>query len=330
MFFSGILMRDGRVLWQEDLDEHVDLIKYYGVGDILPTEIKTFEPFIIFPKDGNVFNKDMDNWIFSIVNEFAYAKISSTLLPLIDIKRIPNELPEWVTEDMVQECFSAFKSVLNRRVITSGCLEIDDGRWFIGGNTIVRSIGGKAMVERLAGKANVWHIGNQATVRVIEGDVTVWSTRGNCSIGTIKDNVHILTIGDKTKVWEIKGGCVDNIGDSAEIGCISGKETKVRSIGDKVKVRLLRDGCTVDYVGGIAEIDEVLQGATIHTLRNKAVVRKLGGFAGIEFMEQQCTVMEAYIGCRIGVVRDRAVVRHLEDKKSVWQVGESKIEVKKP
>jgi hypothetical protein len=330
MFFSGLLTTDGRVLYQESLDEHLDLVKYFKVSDVCSPELKTFEPFVIFPKDGDVFNKERDNWVFSIVNEFAYAKLSSVVLKsMVDVKRILNDdMPKWITDGMVADCFKAFQSVLNRRVVTSGNLGlIDDGRWFIGGTTNVTSIGGKAVVELLAGKATVWHIEHAAQVKKIEGDVTVWSMRGNCSIGTIKDNVRVLTIGDKTRVWEIKGGSVDNIGDCAEIGCIRGCSTKIRSIGDKAKVKAISEGCNVDYVGGVSRIDELLNYAVIHTLRNKAVVGKAGHTSGIEFIEQQSTVEEAYPGARIGLVKDRAVVHYLGACKSVWQVGESKVKL---
>jgi hypothetical protein len=117
-FFSGILTKDGKTLYDLDIDDHRILMEKFVICDKKPLELRTWIKFEITPKDGNVFNKKKSNWIFKVDEE----------------RKI-----EWVSDRMIRNAYAALKTVLEKRVLDKGTHTINEGRWFFGGSSTVEA-----------------------------------------------------------------------------------------------------------------------------------------------------------------------------------------------
>jgi hypothetical protein len=118
-------------LYDLDNDSHEDLIKKAGLKDT--TDNPDFVRVEMVPKDGNVFNHDMKNWVLKIDQDFR---------------------PEWFSEKFAEaEMRKAVKVLWEERfVINREVKEVKTGRWFVGkGGTVQEVWDGGTVQEVLDG-----------------------------------------------------------------------------------------------------------------------------------------------------------------------------------
>ena len=87
-FFSAIITKDD-IIYDPQTDAHEDLIEKAGLDDT--TSKPDFVRVEMNPKDGDIFNHDMDNWKFKIDQDL---------------------LPDWWTEDFIQSAEERAKQAL--------------------------------------------------------------------------------------------------------------------------------------------------------------------------------------------------------------------------
>ena len=58
-FFSAVVIKD-KVLFDMDIDSHEDILVKFGLKDNSP--FPNFVRVEVTPKDGDLFNHDLDNW----------------------------------------------------------------------------------------------------------------------------------------------------------------------------------------------------------------------------------------------------------------------------
>ena len=84
-FFSAIMTRDG-LLYNVNTNAHEDIVEEYGLDDT--GFVPTFVRCMLFPKDKNVFNHNLDNWKF---------------LPSAYSEEYPSWFNASVTEDLMKD-----------------------------------------------------------------------------------------------------------------------------------------------------------------------------------------------------------------------------------
>ena len=173
-FFSGILMKDGRVLYDLDIDDHSKLIEKLGLKDDKLQGLRSWIKFEITPKDSSVFNKRKSNWVFKVDEE---SKI------------------EWVSDRMIKNAYAALQTVLKKRVITEGGITIKDGRWYVGGQTKAEAYDSSTVMAH--GSSTVEAYGSSI---VKAYDSSIVKAHGSSTVEAYGSSIVIIEAGFKGKV----------------------------------------------------------------------------------------------------------------------------------
>ena len=111
-FFSCIVTKEGKVVWDVEKDSHDDLLIMAGIADKTADPDKMrFARVEITPPNGDVFEKDIKKWTL---------KVDQTITP------------HWFTEHTEKLCFGALKECLAEVIIdgeTLPLLEKRNGLW---------------------------------------------------------------------------------------------------------------------------------------------------------------------------------------------------------
>jgi hypothetical protein len=180
-FFSGIITKK-ETIFDFDFDSHEKLIEKAGLKDT--TNSPDFVRVELLPKDGNIFNHDLDNWILKIDQDFK---------------------PKWFSDKFAEEEMKkAIKQVWNERFIIKGKIDkINKGRWFIGGSAQVKNIYGSAQVENIYDSAQVENIYDSAQVKNIYDSAQVKYIYGSAQVKYIYDSAQVKNIYDSAQVKKI-------------------------------------------------------------------------------------------------------------------------------
>jgi hypothetical protein len=123
-YFSAVKTEE-KLLWLMDSMSHEEIINHYGLND--KTDSPDFVRLELLPRDGNIFNHNLDNW---------------------ELKVDQDLLPPWWDDDMkkvaTHEMKDAVKYHWKERFILDGMKidKISDGVWYMGGGTISAVCGG--------------------------------------------------------------------------------------------------------------------------------------------------------------------------------------------
>ena len=162
---SGLITKE-KTYYDLDSDSHEDLIKKAGVVD--DGNSPDFVRVEMIPKDGNIFNHDIKNWVLKVDQDFR---------------------PKWFSEKFAEaEMKKAIKELWAERFVLGRTIkEIKNGRWFVGnGGTVQKVLGGT--VQKVLG----------GTVQEVWGGGTVQEVLG----GTVQEVL------DGGTVQEVLGGTV--------------------------------------------------------------------------------------------------------------------------
>jgi hypothetical protein len=179
---SGIVLKD-RVFCPLDYDSHEEMLKELKLDD--KTDKPDFVRVEIVPKDGNIFNHDLKNWVLKVDQDYK---------------------PEWFSEKFAEEEMKgALEVFFKERFITSGKIgEINQGRWFLGGSAQVKNICGSAQVKNICGSAQVENIYDSAQVKYIYDSAQVKYICGSAQVKYIYGRSVCCFTGDKAKWKTIK------------------------------------------------------------------------------------------------------------------------------
>ncbi len=147
---SGIVLKNS-VYCPLDTDSHEEMLKELKLNDT--TDKPDFVRVEIVPKDGNIFNHTLDNWVLRVDQDFKPDWFSERFA-LVEMQK---ELQVWWKE----------------RFCLGKMDRIEKGRWFLGGSAQVKNIYGSAQVKNICGSAQVEYIYGSAQVKNICGSAQV-------------------------------------------------------------------------------------------------------------------------------------------------------------
>ena len=230
---SGIVLKD-KVFMPMDYDSHEEMIKELGLKD--NTKNPDFVRVEITPKDGNIFNHDLENWELQVDQDFK---------------------PDWFSKKFAEvEMKKELKNWWKERFIISGKIDkIDKGRWFLGGSTQVKNICGSTQVKNICGSAQVKNICGSAQVENICDSAQVKYIYGSAQVKNICGSAQVKYIYDSAQVKNIYGSAqVENIYDSAQVKNICGRALCAFT-GDKATYKTIKEnGVAILYYKDNPEI----------------------------------------------------------------------------
>ena len=234
-FKSFIVTKSGKVLFSDE-DSHEAIIrkfadKYDLRDETTDPERLLFARVEITPPNGDVFEKDINNWNFVIDQSI---------------------IPTWWSDDNKRECLATLEKYLSEVIIDEQEIDVieDKSGLYIRNSKIGKII--NANVDRIGGSAKVDYIGGSAKVDYIGGSAKVDYICDSAIVARISDSANVARISDSAKVEYIgDSAIVDYIGDYAKVEYI-GDYAKVEYIGDSAIVARISDSANVDRIGGSA------------------------------------------------------------------------------
>ncbi len=195
---SGIVLKNS-VYCPLDTDSHEEMLKELKLNDT--TDKPDFVRVEIVPKDGNIFNHTLDNWVLRVDQDFKPDWFSERFA-LVEMQK---ELQVWWKE----------------RFCLGKMDRIEKGRWFLGGSAQVKNIYGSAQVKNICGSAQVEYIYGSAQVEYIYGSAQVENICGSAQVENICGSAQVENIYGSAQVEYIKG---------RSVCCFTGEKAKYKTI----------------------------------------------------------------------------------------------------
>ena len=159
-FFSGVVVRNGDVLSHPMLDNHHDIVRYFGLPDTMVNH-RHFAKVELHPKDW----LDVSTWEF-VVDE-------------------PTK-PDWL-EDIQPSVEDTMRRIAKKMILTEKTkipTMILDGCWIIGGSAVVKDVRGGRII-RVQDSAQISDVMGSARISGVMGSVQISGVRGSAQISDV-------------------------------------------------------------------------------------------------------------------------------------------------
>jgi len=173
-FFSGILKKDGKTLWDKNFDNHETLITKHKLTD--SEDSKKWLRYEVTPIDNDIFNHDKKNWKI-IIDE--------------------NNISIWYERQKVffdKKIMDSFKQCCKELFIidkTEHFEQLMDGRFFVK-NSTVKALGNSTVKARGNSTVDAW---DNSTVDA--SDNSTVTALGNSTVDA-SDNSTVTALGNST------------------------------------------------------------------------------------------------------------------------------------
>ena len=213
-FLSGIVLKNGDLLWNPYTDSHEDLVVINNLRD----------------KRGD---------------EFARVEFSPPDLSQMDkpdtykLKLDQERTPDWWTAKLAEKISDNMRGIVRRMIISGDATMLCGGAYILTSGAKISTIKharllvimGSAQVDYISGSAQVTNISGSAKVGNISGSAKVDYISGSAQVTNIYGSAQVDYISGSAKVDYISGSAkVGNISDSAKVDYISGS---AKIINDK-------------------------------------------------------------------------------------------------
>ena len=204
-FLSGIVLKNGDLLWNPYTDSHEDLVVINNLRD----------------KRGD---------------EFARVEFSPPDLSQMDkpdtykLKLDQERTPDWWTAKLAEKISDNMRGIVRRMIISGDATMLCGGAYILTSGAKISTIK-HARLLVIMGSAQVDYISGSAQVTNISGSAKVGNISGSAQVTNIYGSAQVDYISGSAKVDYISGSAkVGNISDSAKVDYISGS---AKIINDK-------------------------------------------------------------------------------------------------
>jgi hypothetical protein len=200
-FKSGIVLKD-RIYCPLNHDHHTQMLEELGIRD--DSQFPNFVRVEMIPRDGDVFNHDLNNWKLNVDQDFR---------------------PDWFDADKTEKEMKvkmqeAFEKMF---IIDREVEEISSGEWYLK-NGIIRRLGGNAIINVMRGSSQV----NE-----------MW---GSSQVKEMWESSQVKEMWESSQVKEMLGNSQVNVmRGSSQVFIPSSKNVKIVSINDNATVKDLSD-----------------------------------------------------------------------------------------
>jgi hypothetical protein len=239
--FISLVATKSKVFGDGNLDSHEDIIKQAKLDDSKPKELLTFCRVEITPKDNDIFNHNISNWVLKVDEE---------------------RTPDWWSDKQEKMCLLKVKSILADKsifLIGGEYEEINEDIRFVKDVKIkilkgtVQEVYDGGTVQKVWGGGTVQKVYDGGTVQKVYDGGTVQEV---CDGGTVQ---KVWGGGTVQKVWG--GGTVQKVYDGGTVQEVYDGGT-VQEVCDGGTVQKVCDGGTVQKVWG-GTVQKVYDGGTV-------------------------------------------------------------------
>jgi len=255
-FFSCIVMKNKKVIWEAGLNAHHEILEKYKINDNTHDQsaLKFARVEIIPPSalDG-AFEKDLKKWNFSV-----------------DEKTVP----EWFSPAHKVAAFSALKECLSECLIDGVELDEVSGKkgLFVRNSTIKKLI--------------------NSTVQEMWNNSIVQEMRSNSIVQKMRDNSIVRKMLDTSIVQDMLGdSTVHKMLDNSTVHQMRGYST-VHEMWNYSTVRKMWDYSTVRKMWGDSTVQEMRDNSIVQEMRDNSIVQELLDASTVQKMWDISTVQE--------------------------------------
>ena len=170
-FFSCCVDKKGHVYWEPGVNNHHEIVEIFKLKDDTDNqqELK-FARVEIKPKDGDIFNKNIDNWGLRIDEDI---------------------IPEWFSPMHEKHCFNALEKCLDDCVFSDVTIsKIKDKKGLYFKNVVVQEMSGSSVVQRMYDSSVVQRMYGSSTCMVYSENVN-FSIKSEFSVVICRINNNI-------------------------------------------------------------------------------------------------------------------------------------------
>jgi len=214
--FISLVATKSKVFGDGHLDSHEEIIKQTGLKDDKPKELLTFCRVEITPKDNDIFNHDIDNWVLKVDEE---------------------RTPDWWSDKQEKMCLSRVKEILSDKsifLIGGEYEEINEDIRFL------KDVKIKILRSKLemCNSSQVSEMCNSSQVGKMLGSSQVGKMLGSSQVGEMWDSSQVGKMWDSSQVGEMLGSNTINIWSSNVVikEQKNGKSVVIKRYLDNVEV----------------------------------------------------------------------------------------------
>jgi hypothetical protein len=153
-FFSCCVDKKGKVYWEPGINNHHEIVEIFKLNDNTDNQLELkFARVEITPKDGDIFNKNIDNWGLRIDE---------------------NIIPEWFSPMHEKQCLSTLEKCLADCVFSDITIaEIKDKKGLYLKNVVVQRMYGSSVVQEMYDSSVVQEMYDSSVVQRMYGSSVV-------------------------------------------------------------------------------------------------------------------------------------------------------------
>ena len=205
-WFSGILKKDGTVLYLKESTKHINIEEHYKLNKA--DAGKTYIPFEITPEKSKLLKVQTRQ------------ELTEKLHDIFTLSWDYQTTPQWA-ERNVQNCWKALEQNLEIALIfgTEQVSQVKDYYVFaIWGSAQIKSVYGSAQITYVYDSAQIKSVYGSAQIKYVSDSAQIESVYGSAQIKSVSDSAQILELKDTATA--IKDGVI-----------ITAKDAKVKKTG---------------------------------------------------------------------------------------------------
>jgi len=216
-FFSGIITRE-KTLWSYETDGHEEIIKKYGLND--NTRNPDFVRVELIPKDGDIFNHKLSNWVLQVDQDHQ---------------------PDWFSEKFAEEEMKkAIRKVFKKCFLIDKQIDkMKDEQFRFAKNVIID----------IMENSNVGEMGGSSNVGVMRESSNVGEMGESSNVGEMWDSSNVGEMWDSSNVGVMRGSSIiRKLSKYVEIKEMYDNALMVEFTGDKIVVLTKNKDIKIKYV----------------------------------------------------------------------------------
>ena len=246
-FFSCIVLKDGQVVWDTNIDSHDELLVMANIKDDTanPAEL-LFARVEIVPPDGDVFEKDMKKWMLKIDQSIT---------------------PKWWNKQYEQKCRNALQTCLKETIIDNQDIDLiqnKSGLWIR--NSKIKTIK-NSFIRVMRGSSQVGEMRGSSQVREMRGSSQVGVMRGSSQVGVMRESSQVRVMWGSSQVREMWG--------SSQVG-VMWESSQVGVMWESSQVRVMWESSQVGEMRGSSQVGEMRGSSQVNKISSKDTKFKIG------------------------------------------------------
>jgi hypothetical protein len=247
-FFSGVITKEGKVFWYENLDSHDQIIEKVGLKDLTADPDKMrFARFEITPPHNDAWERDLSKWVF---------RIDESITPI------------WFESKYEKSCRKALAECIEK------CLIIDDDLAEIENRNGLIIVNSKIKVVKACAVREMWESSEIGVMRESSKIGEMWESS---KIGEMRESSKIGAMRGSSKIGEMRESSkIGEMRESSKIG-VMWESSEIGVMRESSKIGVMRESSEIGAMWGSSKIGAMRESSKIGVMRESS---KIGGMRG--------------------------------------------------